>query len=99
LVVEVMDRLYPGIDVPEVVFSPRRIRTIARFEADPEERIVISRPMARRLGRSATASAVRRESVRAGLWVREGILRGPLFEDEMRRAGELSGPWRRPGRS
>jgi hypothetical protein len=90
LVEQTLDRFYPGIDAPPVAFTSRPVGQIARFEIEPVEQIIISKSVSKRLGKTTTAGAVRREAVRAGLWFREGVKSGRRFEDELRRVGEYS---------
>lgn len=84
-----MDRLFPGVEPPDITFVPGRVAQIARFDEDGGV-ILVSRPMLKKMGAAATESAVRRETVRAGVFERHGELRGDLFESELARAGELT---------
>ena len=85
---QTLDRFYPGIEAPRVVLCPRARTTVARFVPRPEERIIVSSRLAARLPEPIVTQALVRESVRAGLWAREGRVEARRFREELARAGD-----------
>ncbi len=84
---ETLDRFYPGVVPPRVVLSPRARVTLARFRPEPDERIVVSSRLAERLPADLVREALVRESVRAGLWSREGKTGARRLREELTRLG------------